>query len=126
MSRRNSKRGQQDGDVSDKNILPPGSGKRGRTPNKKAKNSIEEEKEEGAEEVIELMGRIEEEFQVEEGRDKEEEEENPAETYDPPANQEQEQIREEEKEEENRKDEEEGKERKKKKKRNLTKEKRRK
>ena len=71
MSRRNSKRGQQEGDVSDKNILPPGSGKRGRTPNKKAKNSIEEEKEEGAEEVIEFRGRIEEIIQEEEGRDEE-------------------------------------------------------
>ena len=62
-------------------------------------------KEEGAEEVMELMGRIEEIFQVEEGRDEEEEKENPAEIYDPPANQEQEQNREEKKEEENQKEE---------------------
>ena len=96
MSRaRNSKRGQQDGDVSDKNILPPGSAKRGRTPNKKAKNSMEEGKEEGVEEVMELIGRIEEEFQVEEESEEEEEGTKPPEVYDPPANQEQEQRREE-------------------------------
>ena len=105
---RNTKRGTQDGDVTTENILPKGTGRGGRTPNKRAKGIVEEEKErEEKSEVMELLGRIEQEFQVEEEKkeeEEEEEEEEEKEMYNPPSNQEQEENNEEGKEEKKRKE----------------------
>ena len=91
MSRaRTNKRVQQDGDVSTGNILPKGTGRGGRTPNKRAKSTVEEEEKlNETSEVMDLLGRIDHEFQEEEEK-KEEEEGKAEEIYDPPANQEQE------------------------------------
>ena len=100
---RNTKRGTQDGDVTTENILPKGTGRGGRTPSKRAKGLVDEEKErEEKSEVMELLGRIEQELQVEEEKKDDEEEEK--EMYNPPANQVQEENNEEEKEEKKRQD----------------------
>ena len=70
---RSSKRGQQEGNVSTDNILPQGTGRGGRTPNKRAKGILEEEeKRDETSEVMELLGRIDQEFQVEEENKEEE------------------------------------------------------
>jgi len=60
MSRaRISKRVQRDGDVSTENILAKGTGRGGRTPNKKAKSTEEEEENlNETSEVMDLVGRI--------------------------------------------------------------------